>query len=156
MKNMKTHFPFLALDNLLRYANDSLPFPKDGIDQMVRILEVLSEAFLSEVRTAVEILPPDQIREYGFLLNKRMFSFNCFVCEVSYDVKDDRYKIAHLYPVLDILLLNDPNPDLMAFKHKLCYQAVNLQNRMLEYLDKEVWELHPCLHEGAYPEDQEE
>ena len=151
---MKTQasYPSIALTNLLQYANSSLPYPKQGTEKMIHNLEALTAAFLQEVRSAVETLPPADLPGYAKWLDKMISNFNCIYYEATYDPVSDTHKVHEFYPPLDRFLLQDQNPELLQLKHKLSHKAIKVQNRLVKYLDKKVWKLHPDLEEGRREE----
>lgn len=148
----QTNYPSTAFFNLLQYANSSLPYPKQGTDKMIHNLEALTAAFLQEVSSAVDTLPPAELPGYAKWLDKRISDFNCIFYDATYDPVSDTHEVHDFYPALDRFLLYDENPELLQLKHKLSHKTIKIQNRLVKYLDREVWALHPALAEGRYEE----
>ena len=149
---MKTHphYPTRALNYLIYFLNTNLPYPLLGFNYMNRFMEKAAYFFLKEVESTLKTLPSEEVGRYAKWLNQRMSNFNCIFCETYYDPITESPRVSHLHPPLNQLLLNDPNPEISDFKHKLCHKTIAYQNRLVEYLDDEVWKKHPGLDAGRW------
>src|SRR5690606_34374168 len=142
----KNQFHSYALENLLNYCNNSLPYPRHGTDQMIKDLLFLKESLIKDVQMAIETLPPASLRAYGKWLDKRLYEFDVNGYEGSYNPLTGLHSI-HCDPKNKVPLL-DSNPELQALKYKLAHQCIVVQNKIIEDLDDRIWELHPALKEG--------